>query len=91
MIDPLADYIRTICGPLLDRPEDFLVERVTTPDAEHSYRVTVGAAQVGYLVGRGGETAEALRRLCRARARTAGIRGRVDIRIASVDGPRAHP
>lgn len=91
MTDILADYIRTVCGPLLDDAQDCLVERVTSPDAEHSYRVTVGSAQVGFLVGRGGETAEALRRLCRARARTAGIRGRVDIRIAAVDGPRAHP
>ena len=81
--DLLATYIEAVCGPLLNAGERIQIEHGAGYDTDYTFRVKVPASQMPYLLGRGGENAEAVRRLARARARTIGWRARVDVRIVS--------
>ena len=79
----LAAYIESVCSPLLDTGASLQVEHGAGFDTDYTFRVKVPPTQMPFLLGRGGENAEAVRRLARARARTIGWRARVDVRIVS--------
>jgi len=79
----LVAYLEAVCVPLLDAGERIQIEHGAGYDTDYTFRVRVASSQMPYLLGRGGENAEAVRRLARARARTIGWRARVDVRIVS--------
>lgn len=83
----VAGYLRAVCEPLLDAEQvpTLVVESVATFPGEFCFRVLVGCGGGGFLVGKGGCVADAIRMLARSRARTIGWDARVDVRISRAD------
>ena len=79
----LADYIRAVCGPLLNEGHALRIEHGIGFRDDYTYQVFVPSSQMPYVLGRGGENAEAVRRLARARSRAIGWSARVDVRIVA--------
>lgn len=79
----LAAYLQAVCCPLLDSDERLEVEHGPGFGADYTFRVKVSGAMMPFMLGRGGENAEAVRRLARARARAIGWSARVDVRVVS--------
>lgn len=85
-IEQAADvvaYLEAVCVPLMDRGHRLQIVHQPGAFNEYVFQVRVPGPQVGFVVGHKGETAEAVRRLARARSRIGGFRGRVDVRIVA--------
>lgn len=81
--DVIADYIRSICVPLLDPGYELSVQHAPGAFKDYTYQVLVPGPQMPFLLGRGGENAEAVRRLVRARARAEKWDARIDVRMVA--------
>ena len=82
--ETVAQYIEAVCVPLLDEGHVLTIEHGPGSFDDYTFRVLVPSNQMPFMLGRGGENAEAVRRLARARARTIRWRARVDVRIVSI-------
>lgn len=91
--EAITAYISSLCVPLLDRPEGLSVSFEDADAAVGRFGCPAGTGllvvisvpplQMGYLLGRGGVTAESIRHLtrCWASARKWGFR--IDVRVAT--------
>lgn len=89
----LSAYLRTVCEPLLDRAEELSVRFEGRAQAlaaygcpEHTaglFLIGVSPDQVGYLLGKGGVTAESVRHLARCWMAARKWRLRVDVRVCA--------
>lgn len=82
--EALVAYLEAVCRPLIEEGDELRVEHGPGFGGDYAFRVRVPNDSVGYLLGRGGENAEAVRRLTRARARALGSTARVDVRVVSL-------
>lgn len=81
--DVLAAYIRALCEPLLDKGFGLRIDHAPGAFDDYVFRVIIPPPMMGVVLGHGGENAEAVRRLARARARAAKWTKRIDVRIVS--------
>lgn len=82
-----TDYIQAIAGPLLDTAvRDALRIDYHVLHDEHIFIVQVPEPSVRYLVGRRGETANAMRKLLRSWCGVRRLGLLVDVRVRPLDG-----
>lgn len=79
MASPAAAVVEVAARALVDRPHEVRVTE-TTHRGVTVVELTVGAGDVGKVVGRQGRTAEALRTLVAATAHHHGIKATLEIR-----------
>lgn len=84
----LQAYVLAVCAPLLDAEDRPGLEARVDRDAATAL-VYVFAPRPSFLVGGGGKTADAIRQLCKIRARVLGYRGGIDLRVETTIPPAA--
>ncbi len=79
MASPVAAVVEVAARGLVDRPQEVRVTE-TTERGVTVVELTVGAGDVGKVVGRQGRTADALRTLVNATAQHHGTKATLEIR-----------
>lgn len=74
----MKELLELIARALVDEPEAVRVEEERSGDFAH-LRLHVAPADMGKVIGRGGQIARAIRQVCRAAAVNEGVEVRVDI------------
>jgi predicted RNA-binding protein YlqC (UPF0109 family) len=75
----LRELLEYIAENLVDDPEAVVVERFEEPDGTIVFELAVGPDDYGKVIGRGGGTAQALRRVLKAAGDVNGQQVLVDI------------
>jgi predicted RNA-binding protein YlqC (UPF0109 family) len=75
----LSDLLAYLAEGLVDDPEAVTVDRFEEKDGEIVLELAVGTDDYGKVIGRGGRTAQALRRVLKAAGQARGQRVLVDI------------
>lgn len=85
---PIDSYLAQIIAPLLTKPEKARIDAVTD-EMGVLLSVTLDRADMGSVIGKGGETAKAIRHLMRV----AGVKqnARVSVKINEPDGTPYKP
>lgn len=79
--DDVRAYIATIAKGQLDAGEPLNVTYAEGPRGEALFYLECADSVKGYLLGRGGKTIDAIRRLARGMARAVGWDAKLDVKI----------
>lgn len=76
----IAGLVRTVIEPLIDDPENLVVDEVDQGDGDILIEVHVSEADAGKVIGRQGRVIKAIRTLARSAASRAGMQ-HVDVEL----------